>query len=118
MESLKRRAEIMQNVRDGKVNLDGAVLVGRDCHISTSAMTKDSCINNFCKIGKNIVIEKSAIMNRAIIGDRAEIRDSIIGRHVKIMSSLESPNCISGVSVIGDDAILRKGCEIVSTKIS
>jgi NDP-sugar pyrophosphorylase family protein len=117
MESLRRRAEIMQNVRDGRVNLEGAVLVGRHCQIGTGALIKDSCIDNFCKIGKNVVIEKSAIMDRGIIGDGAEIRDSIIGRHVKIMSSPENPTCISGVSVIGDDVIVGKGCEMVSTKV-
>ncbi|MGQ9781112.1 MAG: sugar phosphate nucleotidyltransferase [Nitrososphaeria archaeon] len=116
-ESLKRREEVMRNVKEGKVKLEGAVLIGRHCHIGTGTVIKDSCVDNFCTIGKNVRIEKSAVMDRVAIGDGAEIRDSIVGRHVRISSSLDNPSCISEVSVIGDDVIIGKGCEIVSTRI-
>jgi len=117
VESLKRRNEIVKNVDEGKIKLDGAVLIGRHCQIGTGSQIKDSCIDNFSIIGKNVIIEKSAIMDRTYIGDYTEIRDSIIGRHVKITSSYENPTHISGVSVIGDDVIIGRGCELVSTKI-
>ena len=70
----------------------------------------DCCIDNFTRIGKNAVVANSAVMDRAIIGDDAEILDSIIGRHVAVNSSQKKPTKLSGVSVVADDVTLEEGC--------
>lgn len=116
-EALKRRGEILEKIKSGNITIEGTALIGRHCSIGEGTVIKDSCIDNYCIIGRNVVIERSAIMDRAMVEDGAEIRDSIIGRHVRIKSSINNPTKIVGVSVIGDNVILHEGCEIISTKI-
>jgi NDP-sugar pyrophosphorylase family protein len=56
-------------------------------------------------------------MDRAIIDDNAEIKDSIIGRHTTIESSKTEPTRIDSMSVIADDVTIAKGSELSQTKI-
>jgi NDP-sugar pyrophosphorylase family protein len=77
----------------------------------------NSCIDNYTKIGKGVTIENSAVMDRAIIEDAAEIKESIIGRHVTILSSQKKPTKIGRISVIADDVTIAKGCKLTATKI-
>ncbi len=117
LESLRRREEIIRKVKEGKIEIEGSVLIGRHCQISDGARIVDSCIDNYTKIGKNVVIEGSAIMDRSIIGDNAEIKDSIVGRHVTINSNSINKTKILDVSVIADDVTINAGCELVRTKV-
>jgi len=116
-DSEMRRQEIIQKIKQRKIDIKGAVLIGRHCQIDDGARIVNSCIDNFTRIGKNVVIENSAIMDRVIIGEEAEVTDSIIGRHVTVRSSPEKPTKISAVSVIADDVIIEEGCIIEATKI-
>ena len=59
----------------------------------------------------------AAIMDRVIIGENAEVHDSIIGRHVVVNSSQRKPTKITAVSVIADDVKLEEGCQLSATKI-
>ena len=86
-DSEKRRHEIILKIKQKKIQVEGAVLIGRHCEIEDGARIVNSCIDNFTRIGKNAVIANSAVMDRVIIGDNAEIYDSIIGRHVVVNSS-------------------------------
>ncbi len=76
----------------------------------------NSCIDNFTRIGKGAVIENSAVMDRATIGEHAEIRDSIIGRHTTVRSSARKPTKISEVSVVADDVTIEEGSTLGSIK--
>lgn len=42
--------------------------------ISDGARIVDPCIDYYSQIGWNVVIENSAIMDRAIVGDNAHVR--------------------------------------------
>ncbi|MEM3641215.1 MAG: NDP-sugar synthase, partial [Candidatus Bathyarchaeia archaeon] len=77
----------------------------------------NSCIDNYTKIGKGVVIENSAIMDRAIIEEKAEVKGSIVGRHVTILSSGRKQTTIDSVSVIADDVTIAEGCKLTATKI-
>ena len=79
-DSEKRRQEIIQKIKQKKIQVEGAVLIGRHCEIEDGARIVNSCIDNFTRIGKNAVIANSAVMDRVIIGDNAEVYDSIIGQ--------------------------------------
>jgi len=116
-ESIARRKKIIQKIKKGKIQLEGSVLIGRHCKISDGVKITDSCIDNYSKIGKNVVIENSAIMDRAIVSDSAEISDSIIGRHTTIESSKNEPTKIGSNSVIADDVTIAAGSELSQTKI-
>lgn len=116
-EALRRRDEIVRKIKDGRIEVEGPVLIGRHCEISDGVRIVNSCIDNYTRIGRNVVIENSAIMDRVIVGDNAEIKDSIVGRHCIINSSQIERTKIHDVSVIADDVIIDAGCEIVSTKI-
>jgi NDP-sugar pyrophosphorylase family protein len=56
-------------------------------------------------------------MDRATIGEDAEIRDSIIGRHTTVLSNPKNQTKISAVSVIADDVVVEEGCVLKATKI-
>ena len=77
----------------------------------------NSCIDNYTKIGKDVVIENSAVMDRVIIEEKAEIKNSIIGRHVTVLSSPKKRTKIDSISVIADDVTIAEGCKLTSTKI-
>jgi NDP-sugar pyrophosphorylase family protein len=116
-DSEKRRHEIILKIKQKKIQVEGAVLIGRHCEIEDGARIVNSCIDNFTRIGKNAVIANSAIMDRVIIGDNAEIYDSIIGRHVVVNSSGIRPTRVSAVSVVADDVTLEEGCTLVGSKV-
>jgi NDP-sugar pyrophosphorylase family protein len=116
-DSEKRRQEIIQKIKQKKIEIEGAVLIGRHCQIEDGARIVNSCIDNFTRIGKNAVVANSAVMDRVIIGDNAEVYDSIIGRHVVVNSSCNKPTKITAVSVIADDVTLEEGCSLTATKV-
>jgi NDP-sugar pyrophosphorylase family protein len=116
-ESLKRRNEIIRKIEQGKIEVEGSVLIGRHCEISDGVRIANSCIDNYTKIGKDVVIENSAVMDRVIIGEKAEIKESIIGRHVTICSSPRKQTKIDSVSVVADDVTIAEGCKLTGTKI-
>ncbi len=116
-ESMKRRKEIVRKIKQGKIEIEGSVLIGRHCNIGDEVRIADSCIDNFTRIGNGATIENSAVMDRSIIGDGADIKESIIGRHVTICSSRIKPTQISSISVIADDVTLVEGCRLKTTKI-
>ncbi|MGA3059788.1 MAG: NDP-sugar synthase [Candidatus Bathyarchaeia archaeon] len=116
-DSEKCRLEIIHKLKQKKITIEGAVLIGRHCQIEDGARIVDSCIDNFTRIGKNAVVSNSAVMDRVIIGEHAEVYDSIIGRHVVVNSSQRNPTKITAVSVIADDVKLEEGCSLSASKI-
>jgi NDP-sugar pyrophosphorylase family protein len=116
-ESKRRRKEIIRKIKQGRIEVEGAVLIGRHCQISDGARIVSSCIDNYTKIGKNVVIENSAVMDRVIIEEKAEIKESIIGRHVTVHSSPRKQTKINAVSVVADDVTIVEGCTLTATKI-
>jgi NDP-sugar pyrophosphorylase family protein len=92
-------------------------LIGRHCQIADGVKIADSCIDNYTRIGRNTTIERSAVMDRAIIGGNAEIRDSIIGRHSDIRSNTSDSTRILQTSVISDDVTIDAGCRFFATKV-
>ena len=117
-ESLRRREEIVQNVLSGRMRLEGSVFIGRHCQIEQGSIIRDSCIDNFCILGRDVTIERSAIMDRVVIEDGATIQDSIVGRHVRVASSVKRPTWITGLTVIGDDVDIGEGATLVSTRVN
>jgi NDP-sugar pyrophosphorylase family protein len=116
-DSQKRRQEIIQKVKQGKIELEGAVLIGRHCQIEDGVRIANSCIDNFTRIGKGATIENSAVLDRSIIGEKAEVSNSIIGRHTTVLSSSRKQTKISAVSVVADDVTIEEGCTLTATKI-
>ncbi|MEM2947747.1 MAG: NDP-sugar synthase, partial [Candidatus Bathyarchaeia archaeon] len=99
------------------IEVEGSVLIGRHCKIGDGVRIANSCIDNYTKIENDVTIENSAIMDRAIIEAKAQIKDSIIGRHVTIRSSAGKPTRIGKISVIADDVTIEGGCILEATKI-
>jgi NDP-sugar pyrophosphorylase family protein len=116
-DSAKRRQEIVRRVKKGKIEIEGAVVIGRHCLIEDGTKIANSCIDNYTRIGKDVKIENSAILDRTIIEENAEVVDSIVGRHVTIHSNTSNPTKINSITVIADDVIIKKGCKISGTKI-
>ena len=116
-DSGERRREIIKKVEQGQIKLEGAVLIGRHCQIEDGVRIANSCIDNFTRIGKGATIENSAVLDRVIIGEKAEVLNSIIGRHATILSSSRKQTRISAVSVVADDVTIEEGCTLTATKI-
>ncbi|MCW4044926.1 MAG: NDP-sugar synthase [Candidatus Bathyarchaeota archaeon] len=116
-DSEKRRQEIIEKVKQGRIQLEGAVLIGRHCQIEDGVRIANSCIDNFTRIGKGATIENSAVLDRVIIGDKAEVADSIIGRHTTVLSSSRKPTKINAVSVIADDVTIEEGGTLTAAKV-
>jgi NDP-sugar pyrophosphorylase family protein len=116
-DSEQRRQEIVKKIKRGKIQIEGAVLIGRHCQIEDGVRIANSCIDNFTRIAKGATIENSAILDRVIIGEKAEVRDSIIGRHATILSSGRKQTRINEISVIADDVTLEEGCSLTASKI-
>jgi NDP-sugar pyrophosphorylase family protein len=116
-DSEKRRQTIVKKIKKGRIEIEGAVLIGRHCQIDDGTRIVNSCIDNFTRIGKGATIENSAILDRAIIGEKAEVLNSIIGRHSTILSSGRKQTKINTVSVIADDVTIEEGCTLTATKI-
>ncbi|MEM2675001.1 MAG: NDP-sugar synthase [Candidatus Bathyarchaeia archaeon] len=116
-ESIRRRKRIIQKIVQGKIEVEGAVLIGRHCEIGDDSRIVNSCIDNYTRIGRGVVIENSAVMDRTIIGDGAEIKDSIIGRHVTVKSSFKKPTKIWAISVVADDVTIEEGSILKATKV-
>jgi len=117
-DSVKRRKDIIKKHQDQKIFFEGAALIGRHTRIDEFTRIKDSNIDNFCIIGNNVSIEKSAIMDAAKIGDHTKISNSILGRKVIIESTKENPTIIKSTSVLGNSVHLSKGCKLSNTKIN
>lgn len=117
LESIRRREEIIRKIKKGEIEMEGSVLIGRHCQIADGVKIADSCIDNYTRIGRNTTIERSAVMDRVIIGNNAEIRDSIIGRHSNIRSSTSDSTKILQTSVISDDVTIDAGCRFLATKV-
>lgn len=116
-DSEKVRQEIIRKIKQRKITIKGAVLIGRHCQIEDGAKIVNSCIDNYTRIGKDAKIEDSAVMDRTIIGDNAEIAESIVGRHVTVLSTKQEKTIIRSISVIGDDVTVKEGCNLEATKI-
>ncbi|MCW4025487.1 MAG: NDP-sugar synthase [Candidatus Bathyarchaeota archaeon] len=116
-DSEKRRDEIIRKIKQKKIQIEGSCLIGRHVHIDDGARIVNSCIDNFTRIEKNAVVTNSAIMDRVIIGECAEIHDSIIGRHVVVKSSPCKRTRITAVSVVADDVTLEEGCSLATSKV-
>jgi len=116
-DSQKRRQAIVSKIKLGKIEIEGAVLIGRHCQIDNGVRIVNSCIDNYTRISKGAVVENSAVMDRVIIGEGAQICNSIIGRHVTIHSSLRKPTKISDVSVVADDVTIEEGSTLCQAKI-
>ncbi len=116
-DSEKRRSVILEKIKEGKIRLEGSVLIGRHCQIGDGTTIRDSCIDNFCVIGDGVTIENSSLMDRVVIGDGADVRQSIVGRHSRIGSSREKPTWVVGLSVIGDDVTVGDGCILNGVKV-
>jgi NDP-sugar pyrophosphorylase family protein len=116
-ESIKRRQEIVKKIEQGKIEVEGAVLIGRHCQIADGVKIVNSCVDNYTKIGKGVRVVNSAVMDRATIQEAAEIKESIVGRHVTILSSPKKLTKINSLSVIADNVTITEGCKLTATKI-
>ena len=116
-DSKQRRQAIISKIKRGRIEIKGAVLIGRHCQIDDGVRIVNSCIDNFTRIGKGANIENSAILDRVIIGEKADVQDSIIGRHTTILSSGRKQTKIDTISVVADDVIIDEGCRLTETRI-
>ncbi|RLF21660.1 MAG: NDP-sugar synthase, partial [Thermoprotei archaeon] len=59
----------------------------------------------------------SAIMDRVRIGPGAIIKNSIIGRHVRVKSSFKNRTKILATSVVADEVVIEEGCTLINAMV-
>jgi len=116
-ESIRRRKRIAEDCGKGKLTIEGAALIGRHTRIGHNTRIADSNIDNFCILGEHVVVEDSAIMDATVLGDYTSVSKSIVGRNVKVKSTQKHPTKIDSVSVIGNDVVIREGCNLIGTRV-
>ncbi|MFB3888873.1 MAG: sugar phosphate nucleotidyltransferase [Candidatus Bathyarchaeia archaeon] len=116
-DSEKRRQEIIRKIKQGKIEIEGDVLIGRHCQIEDGVRIVNSCIDNYTQIEKGAIVENSAVLDRVIIGANAQILDSIIGRHTTVLSTGRNQTKITEVSVVADDVTIEEGSNLTASKI-
>ena len=117
-ESIWRREELIRKHKEGKLQLDGAALIGRHTRIGDFSKLSDSNTDNFSTLGEHVIIERSALMDAVKVGDYARISDSIVGRKAVIESAREEPTRIQLTSVIGNAARIMAGCTLIGTRVN
>lgn len=115
--SLIRRSEILRKVNERKIELQGAVLIGRHCQIGDGTKIVNSCIDNYTIIGRNVTIENSAVMDRVTIGENAQIDNSILGRNVTVESTSLKPTKIEDVTTVADDSTITSGSRLKASNV-
>jgi NDP-sugar pyrophosphorylase family protein len=115
--SEKCREQIIQKIKQKKIHVNGVVLIGRHCQIEDGVTLTNCCLDNFVRVGKNVIVSDSAVMDRSVIGDYTAVTDSILGRHVIVCSSQNKMTKISDVSVVADDVIIEEGSLLSASKI-
>ncbi|MFQ6073732.1 MAG: sugar phosphate nucleotidyltransferase [Candidatus Bathyarchaeia archaeon] len=116
-ESIRRRERIANDCREGRLKIEGAVLIGRHTRIGHGTRIADSNVDNFCILGEHVVVEDSAIMDATVLGEYTSVSKSIVGRNVKVKSTREHPTKIGSVSVVGNDVVIREGCNLTGTRV-
>ena len=117
-ESVRRREELIRKHKEGKLQLDGAALIGRHTRIGDFSKLSDSNTDNFSTLGDHVIIERSALMDAVKVGDYARVSDSIVGRKAVIESTREDPTRIELTSVIGDGARIMAACTLIGTRVN
>ena len=117
-DSVKRRMQIIRQRNEGKLAINGAVLIGRHARIRDYSVLSDSAIDNFCIIGEHVTVDGSAVMDAVKIGDCARVSNSIVGRKTVIESTREHPTRIESSSVIGNGVRIMSGCQLIGTKVN
>jgi NDP-sugar pyrophosphorylase family protein len=117
-ESITRREELIRKHKEGKLQFDGAALIGRHTRIGDFSKLSDSNTDNFSTIGDHVTIERSALMDAVKVGDYARVSDSIVGRKAIIESTREDPTRIESTSVIGNTARIMAGCTLIGTRVN
>jgi NDP-sugar pyrophosphorylase family protein len=117
-DSIMRRNTIIKKIREDKLHIKGAALIGRHMRIGDYSEILESCIDNFCILDDHVYIEKSAIMDGCKIGSYSRITESIIGRKTTIDSSQDHPTYIEKNSVIGNNAQIREGSKLIGTRVN
>jgi NDP-sugar pyrophosphorylase family protein len=117
-ESIRSRGEIATKYKEGRLRLDGSILIGRHTRLGEYSGLMDSNVDNFCTLGDHVIVERSALMDAVKVGDYARISDSIVGRKSVIESTREKPTRIQLTSVIGNAVRIMAGCTLIGTRIN
>ncbi len=111
---LSRRVHksIAKMMEEGRLIVEGDVLVGRHTSIGDGSVLRNAIIDNYVVISNNSIIEESIIMDRVYIGKNAVIRNSIIGRHTYIDDDAYIED-----SIIGNNVFIGRRARVINSKI-
>lgn len=121
--SLSGNREIEDKIRDGRIQVEGTVIIGRDCKIGDGVKLSYCSVGDQTIIEPNVTIQKSNIMDGWYIGKGSEVRYSMLGRGGTVgESSIIEETYLGNDSSIGNKVRLeavtgRRGTRIPDGQI-
>jgi NDP-sugar pyrophosphorylase family protein len=94
------------------IKAEGNILLGRHIDLEEGVELWDAIIDNYTVVMRGSRVIRSIIMDRCLIGEKASIEGSILGRHVYVGRGARIVN-----SVIGNNVVIGEGSVIVGSKI-
>lgn len=94
------------------IRVEGDILLGRHIDLGEGVELWDAIIDNYTILMKSSRIIRSIIMDRCVVGEKALIEGSILGRHVYVGRGARIVN-----SVVGNNVVIGEGSIVVNSKI-
>lgn len=111
-ESLALKRELRERINSGDIRVEGSVLIGRHVKIGRGVHLRNAVIDNYTVIGDGAEISDSVIMDRSVVETNAHIERSIVGRHCLVG---EGARLIG--SVLGNDAAVGNNSVLINVKV-
>jgi mannose-1-phosphate guanylyltransferase len=99
---------------DGSAVLEAPVLLGEGCVIGAGAKVSATVIGARARIGPAAVVSRSVLLDDASVGVSSVIDESVVGSHATVGDGA----AVSGVSVIGADAVVAVGSSMVGARVN
>lgn len=102
-----------------KAELEGAVVIGRNCRIDDGVYIRNSVIGDSCIVEEGARIVDSVIWDNVYIGSMAELRENIIGNRtiIKHKAFIDLRAVISDNCVVGAESRIRANLKLWPHKV-
>jgi len=102
-----------------KAELEGAVVIGRNCRIDDGVYIRNSVIGDNCIVEEDARIVDSVIWDNVYIGSMAELRENIIGSRtiIKHKAFIDLRAVISDNCVVGAGSRIRANLKLWPHKV-
>ncbi len=99
---------------DDSAVLEAPVLLGDGCVVGAGAKVSATVIGAGAHVGPGAVVARSVLLAEAHVGSSTVVEDSVVG----MRSRVDDGAAISGISVVGADAVVGMGTSMVGARVN